>query len=230
MKKALLVGICSYSVSKKNLRGCVNDVLSMNDMLTRNFGFEDIRILTDIRANSKNIIDGIRWLKANAVAGDVLVFYFAGHGSFSVLKHPDGRLKNYREAALCTYELNWLNPMSFSEVDQMLAVPDGINMTCILDCCHSGYKNGDKFIAKSNYTLLSSCSLIETAKDIRINGIYRGVFTFYMNQILKEEKFVISGKDLIMKTAMRLRENGYKQTPQIHGIFLDRPVFENLSR
>ena len=51
-KKALLIGINRYKVPGADLRGCVNDVKNMQDVLTRYYGFSagDITTLVGSRA------------------------------------------------------------------------------------------------------------------------------------------------------------------------------------
>jgi hypothetical protein len=58
MKKALLVGI-NYPGSSHALRGCVNDVMMMSDILTRQMGFktQNKRMITDAMATTNNIKD-----------------------------------------------------------------------------------------------------------------------------------------------------------------------------
>ena len=55
-RKALLVGINAYTDGA--LRGCVNDVIRINQVITRHFGFtknSDKRMLVDRSATSSNI-------------------------------------------------------------------------------------------------------------------------------------------------------------------------------
>jgi len=70
MKKAFLVGINKYSGSP--LRGCVNDVVMVFQILTTKFGFktEDIFIITDYEATKANIISGLKRLTQGVQSGD----------------------------------------------------------------------------------------------------------------------------------------------------------------
>jgi hypothetical protein len=141
-KKALLVGINRYPDPLDGLKGCVNDVLLMAETLRGEYGFGgggDIRILTDSRATTGAILDGLSWLAAGAAPGDSLVFHFSGHGS----QAPDGRhgdeTADGLDEILCPYDLDWDRPLT----DDLLAaacagIPRGALLTVILDCCHSG--------------------------------------------------------------------------------------------
>src|SRR3970040_2935454 len=84
MKKALLVGINRYPDPRNELKGGVNDVRQVAGMLKERYGFPgdaDMRLLTDARATTKAILDGLAWLTAGASPGDSLVFHYSGHGS-----------------------------------------------------------------------------------------------------------------------------------------------------
>ena len=80
-RKALLVGINAYHDGA--LRGCVNDVIRVNQVITHHFGFTkntDKRMLVDASATSANILNRLEWLVDDAQAGDVLFFHYSGHG------------------------------------------------------------------------------------------------------------------------------------------------------
>ncbi len=81
MKKALLVGINAYKDSP--LRGCVNDVLLMHQVLTAKFGFENknIKVMTDKEANTKGIMNALKRLTTDVREGDTVFFHYSGHGS-----------------------------------------------------------------------------------------------------------------------------------------------------
>ena len=57
-KKALLVGI-NYPGTSHALRGCVNDVMMVSEVLTKEFGFKakEKRMLTDESATTANIME-----------------------------------------------------------------------------------------------------------------------------------------------------------------------------
>lgn len=71
-----------------NLNGPANDVLQMN-LLLKSFGFEDISILREpgatpkgqLSATRQGILDALKAFQAKTHPGDVVVFYFSGHGS-----------------------------------------------------------------------------------------------------------------------------------------------------
>ena len=141
-KKALLVGI-NYPGTSHALRGCVNDVMLMSQVLSKRFGFKsrDKRMLTDASATTHNILQRLRWLVKGAQPGDVLYFHFSGHGSQMVDQkydqdyEPDGL-----DEIICPVDLDWRTRVIRDDDLKMIfnQVPEGVNLTAVLDCCHSG--------------------------------------------------------------------------------------------
>lgn len=143
-KKALLVGINDYApvgAGGPDLRGCVNDVRDMANTLSV-MGIVPatpaaMKILTDVRATRAAIMSGLKWLVKGAKSGDVLVFYYSGHGSQVMDVHgdePDGR-----DETICPHDFATAGMIlddDFTQVFSGLAV--GVNLDIILDSCHSG--------------------------------------------------------------------------------------------
>ena len=84
---ALLVGINDYLYPEiPALRGAVNDIALMRQLLKTQFGFPDdeehIRVLTDKQATQEAILKAFReHLIAKADKDTIAVFHFSGHGS-----------------------------------------------------------------------------------------------------------------------------------------------------
>ena len=141
MKKALLVGINRYPDPGNELKGCVNDVRQMAETLKTRYGFPadgDMRFLTDARATTKAILDGLAWLTAGASPGDSLVFHYSGHGSQVPDRNGDETTDRLDEI-LCPYDLDWDHPLTDDDLAAACDdIPQGALLTVILDCCHSG--------------------------------------------------------------------------------------------
>jgi len=141
-KKAVLVGI-NYPGTTHALRGCVNDVMLMSEMLTRHFGFQaqHKRMLTDNEATTRNILDRLEWLVADAQPGDVLFFHFSGHGSQIIdQRYDDDKEPDRKDEIICPVDLDWRrNVIRDDDLKAVFSkVPEGVNLTVVLDCCHSG--------------------------------------------------------------------------------------------
>lgn len=155
-RRALLVGINDYTASTlggrlytpalpardwPNLNGAVNDAAAMREMLVLLYGFErrDIAVLTDQEATRGAILQALERLAASATKEDVLLFYYAGHGSQvrnSATDEPDGLDESLvpadsRAGALDIRDKE-LRPLFNRMLDR------GARLTVILDNCHSG--------------------------------------------------------------------------------------------
>lgn len=139
-KKAVVVGIDKYQNPAWNLQGCSMDAVVMSGMLQDHFNFpgDYIRLVLDERATKAKIENRLDWLVRDAKPGDALVFFYAGHGS-QVRDRNGDELDDQMDEILCPHDLNWDDPLT----DDILAgyfkrVPQGVNLTIVFDCCHSG--------------------------------------------------------------------------------------------
>lgn len=84
-KRALLVGINAYPnfPPERQLRGCLNDVALLRGTLHDRFGFPEdaIIVLTDDQATRDGILAAMQRLADECGPGDVVLFYYSGHGS-----------------------------------------------------------------------------------------------------------------------------------------------------
>lgn len=138
-KKAVLIGVNRYRLAGADLRGCVNDVKNMKAVLTGAYGFRtaDIVPLLDFAATKKAIETAIGSMVRKAKRGDVLVVHFSGHGSN--VPDDDGDEADRRDEILCPTDLDWKNPLRDDFLKKTVeAMPDGVSLTFITDCCHSG--------------------------------------------------------------------------------------------
>ncbi|MDX1468276.1 MAG: caspase family protein [Acidimicrobiia bacterium] len=138
-KKAFLCGVNRYVIPGSDLRGCVNDVQQMRQVLVELFEFaeEDISVVTDLDATKSNIESGLTDLVTGATPGDVLYFHFSGHGSN--VPDDDGDEADERDEIFCPTDLNWQDPLRDDWVRTLLdPLPAGVNLTFVSDCCHSG--------------------------------------------------------------------------------------------
>ena len=144
-KKALLVGINDYApvgAGGPDLRGCVNDVRDMANTLTA-LGIVpaaagSMKILTDARATKAAIIEGFKWLLKGAKKGDLLIFYYSGHGS-QVVDVSGDELENKKDETICPHDYATAGMLKDDDFRALLkGLPAGVNLDVILDSCHSG--------------------------------------------------------------------------------------------
>jgi hypothetical protein len=133
-KRALLIGI-NYVGTGHELHGCINDSNRMKEMLSKR-GFTEIKQLLEEDATTLGIRAGLVWLTTNAAPGDVLVLHYSGHGS----QLPNDYEDDGYEEILCPIDLDWKKKV-ITDIELRKTfdkVPNNVNCTVVLDCCHSG--------------------------------------------------------------------------------------------
>ena len=134
MRRALCIGIDAYK-PPNTLQGCVNDTGTWEKTLGA-LGFKVDKLL-DERATRQAIIDALTALVRSSKSGDVLVLQYSGHGT--QVTDLDGDESDGKDEALVPYDFD---SGAFLIDDDLRAVfsqlPEGVNLTCFIDCCHSG--------------------------------------------------------------------------------------------
>jgi metacaspase-1 len=177
-KRALLIGINRYKIPGADLRGCVNDVKNMQQVLTKFYGFnaKDIAVLTDYKATTKAMEKSIRQLVSKARAGDVLLLHYSGHGSN--VPDDNGDEADQRDEILCPTDLDWKKPLRDDWLRATFdSMPKGVSLTVIMDCCHSG-TNTRAIVppdarVKERY-LPSPWDLVAAESGRKLRGTFRG--------------------------------------------------------
>lgn len=110
----------------------------MNKILREQYGFTNIIMLLDTQATTANMMAELNALVAGAMPNDTIFFHYSGHGS--QVADKSGEEADGLDEILCPIDLNWRDKMI---TDDMLKavfdkLPDGVNLTVCLDCCHSG--------------------------------------------------------------------------------------------
>jgi hypothetical protein len=150
-RRALLIGINDYEPRLsnavtgrhfRNLEGAVNDVELMRDILLSVYKFrdEEIVVLTNQAAGRAAILNAIdNHLIDGAREGDVLFFYFSGHGSQvknSLSEEPD----HLDESIVPADAWEGASDIRDKELRRRFVplLDRGARLTVILDSCHSG--------------------------------------------------------------------------------------------
>jgi F0F1-type ATP synthase membrane subunit c/vacuolar-type H+-ATPase subunit K len=151
-KRALLVGI-NYVGTDHELHGCINDSNNIKTFLSTR-GFTEVKQILEENATTDRIKAGLSWLVADTQPGDVIVFHYSGHGS----QLPSADEADGFEEIICPVDLDWATKIITDKDLRNIfnTVPNGVNTTVILDCCHSGTMlnqteslNGTKAIPKA---------------------------------------------------------------------------------
>ncbi|XP_012698598.1 metacaspase-1 isoform X1 [Setaria italica] len=146
-KRAVLVGI-TYAGMRRGcgeLRGPINDVKCMRNLLCQRFGFpsECVIMLTDdqrdpFRLPTKdNIRMAMHWLVQGCSYGDSLVFHFSGLGA--QVADDDGDEVDGYDEALCPMDAFQKGPILDDEINEVMVRPlvHGARLHAVVDACYS---------------------------------------------------------------------------------------------
>ena len=140
--KALLVGINKYPDPRNELRGCINDILDMEHLISeinKVYAKQNIKKLTDRQATKKEIVSQIKWLVEGAQSGDQLLFHYSGHGAQAPTLYPTIEPDGLDEI-ICPYDFDGSNNTTLrdKEFAQLFAgIPKGVHFIWISDSCHA---------------------------------------------------------------------------------------------
>lgn len=156
-QRALLIGVSDYQhlpfFSKrlgrefKGLNGPRNDVKLLRQTLITRYGFPDeaIRVLTDREATREAILKNFEsWLIEGSSPGDLLLFYFSGHGV--QVRDQNGDEDDGMDEALAPYDV--ILEGARDPIEARLIVDDELGVllrqlkdrqvVVIVDACYSG--------------------------------------------------------------------------------------------
>ncbi|TYH85177.1 hypothetical protein ES332_D02G247000v1 [Gossypium tomentosum] len=145
-KRAVLCGITYNNLKQYRLKGTINDVRNMRDLLINNFGYPGhfIRVLTEEESDPrfiptrKNIEDSLRWLVSGSRQGDSLVFFYSGHG----LRQPDfnNDEDDGFDETICPVDFQEAGMIVDNDLNTLIVRPltPGVTLHAIVDACHSG--------------------------------------------------------------------------------------------
>jgi hypothetical protein len=231
-KKALLVGI-NYINTPYELTGCIDDTNRMKDLLS-SYGFNDFKILTDLtdsKPTKANILNQFKNLIINSKVGDVLFFYYSGHGSYTYDR-------NREEADGKDEMLVSLDSLSILD-DELKTILQNhlqreVTIICLFDSCHSGtildlkynylfsdsltddkYLENDKSSeCRGNVIMISGCMDEQTSAEALIENKAQGALTWSFIQCLNKTSNC-SWRELLKTMRESLKYNGFSQIPQL---------------
>ena len=208
-RKALLIGIDNYPGPNK-LNGCVADVESLSERLTRDGNGDplfDVKKLEDIGA-SDDAMDSINQLFDGDA--DIALFYFSGHG----FANPTGAELVFPED-ISSYHKG----ITLNDICQIANRSKIKNKIIILDCCHSGDAGKRDMNAQESelfpgITILTACRGNESAMEA--DG--HGVFTQLLCKALDGEAADVCGN--ITPSSV------YTYVDSLLGAWEQRPIFK----
>ena len=144
---AVLVGVNDYlnfatDEPGGDLLGAENDARAMRDVLAGRYRFapDNMLMLLSLDATREAIEGALtEWLPARVRAGDMVVFFFAGHGSLSI--DDDGDEADGLDETICPTDVlktSAVNDIRDDELRRWLEDLPSDDVIVILDSCHSG--------------------------------------------------------------------------------------------
>jgi Caspase domain len=253
VRRAVLIGIDDYTASTlpavspvehrgwPDLRGAANDVRILTDMLVLRHGFErkNIVTLTNQQATRAAILRAIEeHLLRPARPGDIVFYYFAGHGAQvpnADSDEPDRRDESIvpadsRRGALDIRDKE-LRPL-FNRI-----LERGAHLTLLLDHCHSGsgfrgarprgialappIRDGRNYGPRPDQRgalILASTQDLDTAWETNgDDGLMHGAFTWAWIGAMRDAVVGEAAQETFLRAQARLRVDRADQAPAMLG-------------
>lgn len=270
-KLALLIGINRYKYSSTakypgavfaDLAGAEDDIADMQSLLQQNFGFRrgDIVALVNQDATRAGIVKAIQThLAARALADDIVVIHFSGHGSYR-----GGTKEEPCESTLVPHDSRGpdVGDITGRELGELLRTIAAKNITFILDSCHSGgfslargrgrvrsippeddshlptSRNGGGVAARSianihhprsSFALLAAARAVEPAHEMEFSNVWRGIFTYYFAQRVRDAGPGATYRDILESVRGLVNIWFPGQNPNLEGAQQNHFVFGDAS-
>lgn len=228
-KKALLIGI-NYIGTSNELNGCINDVDAMEKMLMKT-GFNNFVKLTDktlVKPTKSAILNTFTNLLRSSKVGDLLCFFYSGHGSY-ILDRSGDELDG-RDEAIVSLDMNIVSDDELKAIIQA-ELKEGVTLLGIFDSCFSGsildlkymyndslnfdkYTEYDKELeTKGNVICLTGCNDNQTSSEALIESTVRGALCACLTDVVTDKN--ITWRNLLLNIRQVLKDSGYDQIPQL---------------
>jgi len=229
---------CNYPGSSAALNGCVNDTDRWRDTLQKRYGFQDILRLADQneadwnkQPTRNNMINAVRWLVDGAERGDCLVFQFSGHGGQKPSDDPGE--EDGQDEVLIPTDYKEAGTISDNELYDLMVVPlsEGVKLTVILDCCHSGSaldlpfdwnREGGSWNeaphawhTSGDVQMFSGCEDSQCSMDASRHGKAAGAMTTALCDVIEQTGGGVSYTELLDGLHEVLQSRNFDQRPKL---------------
>jgi hypothetical protein len=240
-KKALLIGINYYDTPSAALKGCVNDVVNMRNMLIDAYGYDsaNITVLRDDATNAinkptlTNIVSQLTSIIAQSATLKEIWIHYSGHGSQIRDTNGDEADKkdevivpaDYLRAGLITDDVVF-NIVKNSRCPTVL-IFDSCNSGTMCDLMWnfnatsvtqvSAVKTNNTAITNPNLYCFSGCRDDQTSADTYSTNSQQacGAMSSAVMECLRWNKHNVDIKKLYIDVVAFLRQNGLTQVPQL---------------
>lgn len=233
MKKAVLIGN-NYTGTQCELRGCINDVTYIRDLLVSKHGFSLNNIVLLKEATKQQTLQHMAWLVSGAKKGDTLLWYYSGHGTQCRDTNGD-ELDRFDE---CIYTVDNQLVLDDDFHREVVAKTNGSKLMMFFDCCHSGtmcdlghnmrYEGKDIYYwsqpskeINDDVCVFSGCMDHQTSADSSFvkpekanERVAMGAFTYYLLEALAKHNNKAMNFQVLNDMYNGLKAGGYEQTCQ----------------
>lgn len=230
-KRALLVGV-NYLNTPYALSGCIDDAKRMKEYLDGK-GFECATLSDDqptMMPTKSNILRQFTQLVSSAQAGDLLFFYFSGHGSYTYDRNGDET--DGRDEMIVSSDLQGVLDDELKSVLSRFLKKD-VTLVGLFDSCHSGtmcdlkfsYLDGANYAqyvenarvseCAGNVIMLSGCMDAQTSAEAIIDSRPQGAMSWAFLEAVKASPSSITWRELLKTMRDTLKSNQFTQVPAL---------------
>jgi Flp pilus assembly protein TadD len=246
----LIIGVSDYKYVTK-LKYAHKDAELIAMALERAFPYanHDLKVFTENQATEFTVLNGLQQISSRAKDGDLVVFYFAGHGDVAFIDEEEGRVKRgyyLTHSANDSRGYEAGGAIRFDDVhDSIVGITNkGAKVYLITDACRAGTiidaKGASLTLNALNTgfertTKFLSCEPDELSYEF--DDLQHGVYTYYLVKQLDQqsqdsEDGIITRRSLqksleIVENIVLQRE-GKQQTPVLHGAKALAPLFYSI--
>jgi hypothetical protein len=242
MKKALLIGIDYVNIPSISLRGCINDIINVRNMLIDAYDYDSKNIII-IRDDDptkfplptrKTIMDNLHELSKDSENLEEIWLHYSGHGSQLQHQNSDVSIKERDGLNEILVPIDY-ETEGFILDYELLNIIKNIKCRAILvfDCCHSGTicdlpwmlevdssnniiktNMNDTIIENKEIFVLSGCKDAQKSADTNNNFDQSvGAFSNALLECLRDSHHNIEVVTLYKNVCYYLSEKGYSQSP-----------------
>ncbi len=229
-KKALMFGL-NYIGTPYQLNGCIDDCDRIKSKITT-YGFNamNINTFTDNSAQRPTksvILQQLANILLNSVEGDLIFFYYSGHGSY--IRDTNGDETDGKDECIVSVDLQYVVDDELNNIIKTNIKKD-VTLFCLFDSCHSGtildlryqYSNISESLVENmkndeclgNVVMISGCMDSQTSAEAYINGKTQGALTWAFIETLNKTQNP-TWRQLLYSMRTLLKNNGYSQYPQL---------------
>ena len=241
LKKALLIGINYYDTPAAELKGCINDVVNMRNMLIDAYGYEPqhITVLRDDALNvvdkptTSNIMKQLSTIISESGSLAEIWIHYSGHGS--QIRDTNGDESDRKDEVIVPSDYAQAGVISDDMIFKVIKQSKCPTML-LFDSCNSGTvcdlmwnfnviqttkvsvaKTNNTSISNPNIYCFSGCRDEQTSADIYNLASQQagGAMTIAVMECLRMNRHIVDIKTLYIDVVAFMKRSELTQIPQL---------------